>query len=243
MKARRNHPLFRRDASPAARPPAAWAGWVQVEDILLVAWLLVVEALLLRSTDQSPIHWIEPGPAPGASGLPWTAWLVIGSLVFLVFTGGKSDRSVDGGIFRRILLVGPLFPVLSMVVAVVSLIRGGPNSLAKLGGEEAEWPMPKVPEWLRRTAALPAILVGESGFRAVLASSLPHLLAGMSPGGMKGAAGVSFGLLTLAIAFAIAVMGPRIAAGATTDWRVWLLRFALFAMAAVAGSEVVGWMP
>ena len=96
--------------------------------------------------------------------------------------------------------------------------------------------MPRVPDWLRRTAALPAILVGESGFRAALSSSVPDLLDGMSPGGMKGAAGVAFGLGSLVVAFAIAVMGPRIAAGGTTDWRFWVTRFALFACAASAGA-------
>jgi hypothetical protein len=230
MKSRRTNPLFRPEAEPATRPHGSWAEVVQVEDVLLLVWLLVVEGLLLRFSDRSPIAWIEPA----GDGLPWTAWLLILSLAFLVFTGGSRDRTVDGGIFRRILLVGPLFPVLSVVVAVVSLIRGGPRSVVRLGGDEAEWPMPRVPDWLRRTAAVPAILVGESGFRAALTSSVPHLLAGMSPGGMKGAAGVAFGLLTLVVAFAIAVMGPRIAAGATTDWRFWVTRFALFAAAATA---------
>lgn len=232
MRARRTNPLFRREPEPAVRPNWSWAAVVQVEDVLLLVWLLVIETLLLRSTERSPLMWVEPGP----TGLPWTAWLVILSLAFLVFTGGTSDRSIDGGIFRRLLLVGPLFPVLSVVVAVVSLIRGGPRSVVHLGGDEAEWPMPRVPDWLRRTAALPAILVGESGFRAALSSSVPDLLDGMSPGGMKGAAGVAFGLGSLVVAFAIAVMGPRIAAGGTTDWRFWVTRFALFACAASAGA-------
>ena len=43
-------------------------------------------------------------------------------------------------------------------------------------------------------------------------------------------------LLPAATAFAIAVMGPRIAAGGTTDWRFWVTRFALFACAASAGA-------
>jgi hypothetical protein len=42
---------------------------------------------------------------------------------------------------------------------VVSLIRGGERSLERLGGDQAEWPMPAEPDWLRRLAATPIILL------------------------------------------------------------------------------------
>lgn len=207
---------------------------------MLLLWLLVVEALLLRATGRPPEMWIEPGPV----GFPWTAWLVILSLALVVFTRGKADRTTDGALMRRIPLLGPVVFLVAIIASMLGLFRRGPRSLAKLGGAEAEWPMPPAPDWLRRAAAVPAILVGESGFRGVLARDLPQLLsqpaAGPSdPHGLELAAALGWGVFLLALPFVCMVIGPRVAAGATTDWRFWLARFGLFAAAAITGSRAV----
>jgi hypothetical protein len=240
---RRRWALFPSD--PGKPPPRApWAQAVQFEDILLLLWLLAAEAVLMPAVRHLQV-WSQ-GSVPG--GWPWSVWLVIASLVFLVFTRGKADTSLDTGVLRRVLLVLPAFPVLSLVAAAVSLIRGGPRSLRVLGGDEAEWPMPTAPEWLRRTAALPAILLGESIFREELGRARPSLREAIAPTDLAEgtsltsydrAAAVGAELFLLAIPFLLMVVGPRVAAGATADWRFWVVRFLLFATAAAVGSTVV----
>jgi hypothetical protein len=214
---------------------------VEIEDLLLVVWLVAVEALLFTMTDRSPEMWLEAE----AGHLPWTAWLVIVTLAFVVFTGGPADRTVDIGIMRRMLVLGPLYPVLSMITLVVGMVRGGPQSLAKVGGDVAEWPLPPAPAWLRRTAAVPAILMGESGFRAILTHDLPDLVvatssawSGPETSPLDASIAIGSKIFLLAVPFLFFVVGPRVAAGATADWRAWLARFVLFIAAAVFGGGI-----
>jgi hypothetical protein len=252
MRRRRNRAPAEQAEKPttATRPDWSWAHVVQLEDVLLLAWLLLAESLLLRMTDRSPEMWIEPGPGGSPWGLPWTAWLVLASWAFVVFTKGTCDRTLDGGIGRRILILGPAFPLLSMFAAIVSVIRGGPRSIRSHGGDTADWPMPAAPDWLRRTAAAPAILVGESGFRAILTQEMERLAGVVTPDSASYVAAgqadrvldLGLRLLLLAVPFLFVIVGPRVAAGATADWRYWVVRFALYAGAAITGSTAIGWL-
>lgn len=217
--------------------PRRFARILQLEDLLLALWLLAAESLAVRYSGRAPVYWAEPG-ADGS--LPWPLVALLLSAAFVIFTRGACDTSVDVAVKRRILIAPPLFFVLPLIAVIVSLIRGGEKSLAKLGGEEAEWPMPAVPDWLRRLVATPILLVGDSAFLSAFEAGQRTF-----PGPLGGPtlADIALTFFLVAIPYLIFVVGPRVAAGASDDWKIWLARFAFYALVLVSGRQLAmgGW--
>lgn len=223
--------------SENASQPRRFGGIFELEDLLLALWMLAVEQWVVRYSGQSPVLWAEPG-ADGS--LPWPLVALLLAAAFVIFTRGNCDTSIDTAIKRRILIAPPLFFVLPLIASIISLIRGGEKSLAHLGGEEAEWPMPAAPDWLRRLVATPILLVGDSAFLSAYQEEQRAFLAPEGPG-LKD---IALAFFVVTIPYLMFIVGPRVATGSSSDWKVWLIRFAVYAFLLVTGRQLVlgGWL-
>lgn len=217
--------------SENARPPRRLGGILEIEDLLLALWLLVAEQLVVRLSGRQPIEWVE---RPDGS-LTWPFVLLILAGAFVIFTRGSADTSIDTAVKRRILILPPLFFVLPILASVISMIRGGEKSIVKLGGDEAEWPMPAAPDWLRRLIATPILLVGDSAFLSAYQQEQRVFLAPEGPGVKD----IALAFFVVAIPYLIFIVGPRVATGATAPWWVWLVRFAVYAVLLVTGRQLM----
>jgi hypothetical protein len=221
--------------SQPEKPPSRFARILEVEDLLLALWLLAAEHLVVRYSGRKPVEWAEPGQ----NSLPWPLLLLILAALFVIFTRGSCDTSIDRAVMRRVPMFPPLFFVLPLIASIISLVRGGEKSLAEQGGERAEWPMPSAPDGLRRLVATPLFLVGDSAFLSAFESYQGFFLRRESP---------TFGDITLtfilvAVPYVVVVAGPRIAAGSSGGWQVWVARFAFYAFLLVTGRQLMigGW--
>lgn len=216
--------------APAARRRPVLVDF-EIEDVLLAAWLAVA-ARLLASFGGGPAGWLEAGHE---------AWAV-GALAFaigvLLVTRGPDDTSLDVAIARRVLLVGPAFPLVSLYGLAGSQWRKVRHrrrraaGLASPDGDVADtWPGPLIGRAWRRTVALPVALVGDLVFRGSTGSLLPD------PSSMRDPSAVVH-LLMVAAGFVFAVVGPRVAAGATMAPWPWVSRFALAVVAAWTGARL-----
>lgn len=209
---------------------------LELEDLLVAVWFLAVQKLVIERFGISPLTFTEPA----AGHLPLGFWLLALSALFVIFTRGERDTSIDQAVMRRMLLVLPLYWVLSIVGVVVSLIRGGEKSMRDYGGDVAEWPMPAVPDWLRRLAATPLLLVGNSAFLQAALDVQNSLQVSWADRAITDLAGTVF---LVALSFVLFVVAPRIAAGASGDWRIWLLRFVFYLGALLLGYQLdAGWL-
>lgn len=209
------------------------AGFLEIEDLLLALWLLAAEQLVVRYSGRPAVEWAEPG-ADGS--LPWPLVVLLLAMACVIFTRGSCDTSIDRAVLRRVLIFPPLFYVLPLIASVVSMVRGGEKSVLRLGGDEAEWPFPVAPDWLRRLVATPIFLVGDSAFLAMFETKQRTFRGG------EGAtlADIALSFLLVALPYLIFVTGPRVAAGSSGDWKVWLARFAVYAVLLFTGSELAG---
>lgn len=208
-------------------PPRGFWQVLEPEDLLVAVWFLAIQKLAIERFGLSPLAFSEPG-SPGF-------WLLALSALFVIFTRGERDTSIDQAVMRRMLLVLPLYWALSIIGAVVSLIRGGEKSMRDYGGDEAEWPMPAVPDWLRRLAATPLLLVGNSAFLQAALGEQSSLQVSWAERAFADLASTAF---LIALPFVIFVVGPRIAAGGSGDWRIWLLRFVFYLGALLLGYRL-----
>lgn len=216
-------------AGPA--PPRTWKEVLEVEDLVVALWFLAVQKLVVERFGLSPLAWTEPA----GQGFPPGFWLLVLSALFVIFTRGERDSSIDQAVMRRMLLVLPLYWLLSLIGAAISLIRGGEKSMRDYGGDEAEWPMPAVPDWLRRLAATPLLLVGNSAFLQAALGEQNALQTSWAEGAFTELASTAF---LVALPFVLFVVGPRIAAGATGDARIWVLRFVFYLGALLLGYRL-----
>ena len=225
------------DARPAEKaPPRGLRQVLEPEDLLVAVWFLAVQKLVVERFGISPLTFTEPA----AGYLPLGFWLLALSALFVIFTRGERDTSIDQAVMRRMLLVLPLYWLLSIVGVVVSLIRGGEKSMRDYGGDVAEWPMPAVPDWLRRLAATPLLLVGNSAFLQAALDVQNSLQVSWADRAITDLAGTVF---LVALSFVLFVVAPRIAAGASGDWRIWLLRFVFYLGALLLGYQLdAGWL-
>lgn len=230
---RQKLPLMNRRTSQ----PRRLLGVFELEDLLLALWMLAVEQLVSRYSGSPPVLWVEPR-ADGS--LPWSAIAFLVAAAFVIFTRGSLDTSIDQAIKRRVLIFPPLFLVLPVFASIVSMIRGGEKSVVHLGGDEAEWPMPAAPDWLRRLVATPIFLIGDSAFLSEFESEQRIFLGTENTPTF---ADVSLAFFLVALPFLIFVAGPRIAAGSSGDWKVWLARFGVYAVILVTGRQLatLGW--
>lgn len=218
--------------SQPERQPSRFAKLLELEDLLLAVWLLAAERLVVRYSGSSPVEWAEPGQD---GSLPWPLVLLLLAAAFVIFTRGSCDTTIDTAVKRRILMVLPLYFILPLIAMLVSSIKGGEKSVRHLGGDEAEWPMPAVPDWLRRLVATPILLVGDSAFLSAFEKEQQNFLG---LGGPLTFTGVVSACFLMALPYLIFVIGPRVAAGSSGDWKAWLPRFAFYAVVLVTGRQL-----
>ena len=176
----------------------------------------------------------------GALGLG--GWLVATSMLFAFVTRGPEDVDLDTAILRRFLYLGPAYWVLGPIAILINALRWwAALSWARLTGRDRSelevhrgWPGPLLPTAVRRIGALPAILGGEWAFRSVLAG-FGEAWAYAPGGGWV----VSTAIQTIP-AYLVFVVSPRLATGAVLKVGPWLLRFALYFGAVLAGDHCVG---
>lgn len=227
--------MFRKLARPEtakASQPFRSAPFLELEDLLLALWMLVA-ALVVRYSGRSPLEWTESGTEGSWS---WPMIVLLLAFGFVLFTRGSCDTSIDVAVMRRVPMVLPLYFVLPIIASVVSMIRGGEKSIGQpgIGGEEAEWPMPAVRDWIRRLAATPILLVGDSAFISAFEEEQRGLGDEWTYGDLAAAG------FFVALPYLIFIIGPRVAVGSTTDWKIWLLRFSFYAAALVSGRQLAG---
>jgi hypothetical protein len=210
--------------SPTVRTGALSA--FEVEDVLLAACLLLAP-------------WLGPETMVRSGGLTLLGWAVVAAFLVVFLSRGPADGDLDGAILRRMLVVGPFYLVLSIGAPLINGIRflirksrarrlGIPVPPAPQG-----WPGPPLPPKLRRTLAVPFEIFGEGLFRAFCVSELDLWTAGAPLLERPFFYFLAFALI--AAGYLALVIGPRVVAGAALDWRPWLLRFALYLGAALAG--------
>jgi hypothetical protein len=236
---------------------------LEFEDVLLALWVLGLERLIIWLAGGDPGTWIAGGPIRGAE---WSAvafggaiansprtwlyalgdlgplgWTIVGGVLFVIFTRGPEDRTVDDGLKRRILVTGPLYYFLAIGIAMYSSVAAGwrRNRAIESGtppappGEEESYPGYFTHPFLRRAAVIPAALIGESAFRDHAQTTLSGWLAASTP-----LPTLFFDAAFLVGGFVFLVVGPRVAAGATTAFLPWVLRFTLFAAAALGALRL-----
>jgi hypothetical protein len=236
---------------------------LEFEDVLLALWVLVLERAITWLSGGDPGAWIAGGAIRGAewsavafggaiANSPYTwlralgnlgplGWTIVGGLLFVIFTRGPEDRTLDDGLKRRILVTGPLYYFLAIGVAMYSSISAGrrrnraseSGTPSALPGEDDPYPGYFTHPFLRRAAVLPAALVGESAFRDHAQTALSNWFAASTP-----LPSLFFDAVFLAGGFVFLVVGPRVAAGATTAFLPWMLRFTLFAAAALGALQL-----
>ncbi len=227
-------------AEPRQQAPLAWKDLFQVEDFILVAWILVPDRVLETWFGAA---WLQ-APLAGLSVLVWLAFV---PYLIVFFTRGPGDLDNDEAIFRRIFLVGPLFPLLSLFVVLVNGIKGLllRQRAKRLGLPAPEtltgWPGPAMAEPLRRILVLPAQLVGEHLFTRGIGPEL-DLLVGPEPL-LSRPFFLFLALATILVAYGLLVVGPRVIAGAALSIPAWMLRFALYLVAFFVsnGGWPAGW--
>jgi hypothetical protein len=219
------------DGSPptaAASGPARGIGRLAVpfspEDVLVFAWVVGLEALLVRRFGRE-LALLSTGAWEPA----WLVWLTAGGLAVALFTRGPADTDMHQAASRR------------CVISVILWL----GARAWLGGQ-GSWSgalllwavvgfvvlaplqqldrLPRTGLGLRRVLVLPAQLVGSSMFAAQVT---PEFLRG---GGGPGApaAALAGPLVLAAFLFLYAVVGPRVLAGEPWTPLGWLARFALY---------------
>ena len=224
-------------AARRERPGGArsWSGTLQVEDIVLAAWVLAFDFVLARWYAADLLsHEVMGVDASGdgwwafLTSLSTPAWVLVFLFFFVLLTRGPEDTDRDVALDRRWPMLALALPLLS----IYALIASGIQALVKgerttMPSGQPPWPGPYVPRVIRRLAGVPVALIGDSLFRAEVAHSELGTLSSMSlSDGLSGTQAVL--LVLMALPYMIFVAGPRIAAGAELAWRPWILRYGFF---------------
>lgn len=215
---------------------------LQVEDLLLGAWVFGIEELVRRATG-NPFE-LMASMTSGDVGTGWlaligsltsTGWLFVGLFLFILLTRGPEDSDRDVALGRRWPMLGPALPALSLYAVIATGVQRGLYGRGDLEpGREPPWPGPYVPGVVRRTAAIPIALLGDALFRSELANtSVGSMAAPLEPGAPL-LPSLLMALLS-AFPFMLFVAGPRIAAGGALAWRPWIIRFVFFYVASWLG--------
>ncbi len=219
---------------------------LEIEDLLLAAWIFAAEEVVRRWGGDLLQFINEITPYDHADGwfgvllrVTATGWIVIGLFLFILLTRGPEDTDRDVALGRRWPMLNLALPLLSIYALIASGIQQavfGSPTLRR--SEEPPWPGPYVPGIVRRTAAVPLALLGDALFRTNLDGLEQNLTydLGLSPVPRL----LVFVLLSV-LPYSTLVAGPRIAAGAAFAWQPWIIRFGLFWVATVASWSAAIW--
>ncbi len=207
---------------------------------MLALWLLGVGAWLAPRLGLAQVLTAD-------GGLSLLGGCVIAGYVVVFLTRGPEDGDLDQALIRRIFAVGPLIFLLSPLALLVNALRSAARRRrAQERGQPhpdpaSDWPGPPLSLPVRRTLALPAVVLGENASRQFLITELDlwGVLTRAADGTQHFARPemAPFAVACLLVGFGTMVMGPRVVAGASLDWRLWLPRFLLYlAGAAFANS-------
>jgi hypothetical protein len=190
---------------------------VEVEDLLLAAWVAGLD-YLARRTMGRPESLLDDITGP----THWLALLLISVWLFLIVTRGPDEDDADRALMRRVLMVGPAFPVLSIYSLIGRGVHSwmkGPQPLSADG--YPPWPGPAVSRLWRRTAALPLMIMGDAVFQGSVSNTPigPRFEMTFEH---------AYFLVAAGAIYVFTVAGPRIVAGATLSPLVWIARFGLF---------------
>ena len=198
---------------------------LDVEDFVLALWLGVIEPLfrqytgddllpLIESLDLRVMEltWDTPWAWVAQPGLVMGALLAIALVPLAIAVGGRARRAG---------------PTASSAGPTTNSV-GSTTSSAGPGGSRGA-----LPSAVRRTLIVPAALIGTSLSRGVCHSLVRD---GAYSAPALAALHIGFSLL----AFVLVVAAPRLVVGATTEWRRWLPRFALYYAAWMAGAWADG---
>jgi hypothetical protein len=223
------------------------ASWTRVafraEDLALAMWNLVavpVGAAIGGS-------WLGDGPAPLLGAVE--ALAIVGVVIAL----DARPRTIEG--FQAWAMAGPLIGAVTLVGGDASQRLGfsvAPLGVAAFVAGTAAFilsdRLPVLPEWKRRLAVAPFILITSAFFTSFIAEILDGLdlvaIAGAvfegsstSPEATDVAWFVLFALVSASLAFyAMLIIAPRELAAPEPLARVWLLRYLVFAASAILGA-------
>ena len=218
---------------------------LQVEDLLLGAWVFGVEEVVrrwagdpLRLMDDMSTGADGPGWLAFVSSLTATGWLLLGLFLFILLTRGPEDTDRDVALGRRWPMLGPALPLLSIYALIATGIQKAIGAMPDYkDGEQPPWPGPYMPPIVRRTAAVPVAFIGDALFRSELANTSISVLAGPIGSGTPILPTLLITFLS-AFPFMLFVAGPRIVAGAPLAWRPWIIRFAFFYLSSWFGRWI-----
>jgi hypothetical protein len=205
---------------------------VQVEDIALFLWIVLVERLLESHFGAELRTVATLGAAPR-----WVYAVVFGGLVTVFYTRGPADVDLNEATSRRCILglfgwfvarsffAGDgswLFKAFA-VAFIVTILIAPLNHLERL---------PRTGLGLRRTLVLPAQLVGNSVFTGMIT---PEFFRGAELGGVAPEYRVLATLVLSAFLFLYVVVAPRVMAGG--EWRPfsWVVRLGVYLAALQLG--------
>jgi hypothetical protein len=205
---------------------------VQVEDIALFLWIVVVERLL-ESYFGTELRTVATlGAAPR-----WVYAVVFGGLAVVFYTRGPADVDVNEATSRRCVLGlfgwfvarsyfagdGSWFLEAFAVAFLVTILIAPLNALERL---------PRTGIGLRRTLVLPSLLVGNSVFSGMIT---PEFLRGSELAGIAPEHRYIASLVLSAFLFLYVVVAPRVMAGG--EWRPfsWVVRLAVYLSALQLG--------
>lgn len=198
---------------------------LQVEDLILFAWIVLVQRLI-ESQFGEHLHAVATlGAAPR-----WVYAVVFGGLAVVFYTRGPADADLNEATSRRCVLGllgwfvarsyfagdGQWLAKALGVAFVVVLLVAPLNALDRL---------PRTGLGLRRTLVLPAQLVGNSVFSGMIT---PDFFRGSELQGVAPDHRLLASLVLSAFLFLYVVVAPRVMAGG--EWRpfAWIVRLGVY---------------
>jgi hypothetical protein len=209
----------------SGRGISALARTLQVEDLILFAWIVLVSRIVERLLGEH-LHAVATlGAAPR-----WVYAVVFGGLAVVFYTRGPADVDLNEATSRRCVL-GLLGWVVARsyfggdgqwlakaigVAFLVVLLTAPLNSLERL---------PRTSLGLRRTLVLPATLVGNSVFSGMIT---PDFFRGSELHGVAPEHRLFASLVLSVFLFLYVVVAPRVMAGG--EWRPlsWVVRLGVY---------------
>jgi hypothetical protein len=221
--------------TPETRRGLRWelAHALQAEDVILFGWI-VLASRLAETRFGALLH----GPSGLAIPTAWIYGMVLVGLAIVFYTRGPADTDLNEATSRRCVLgLSGWFAARSyfagdpnwlgrafVVVFAVAVLASPLNNLEKL---------PRTSLGLRRVLVLPATLVGNSVFSALIT---PDFLRGAELQGVPAEYRLFAAGLLAAFLFLYVVVGPRVMAG--EDWRPlsWIVRLGFYLVAVWLGK-------